>query len=258
MNGQCPAGQSGYFSHPTYCNRYVECSNGDPTYVHMCPQGKSWTSKRIGFGYCDASDLVQCQPSQDFPDNLPIGIVNMSTIQPAGVVTGQSTSSPEAISSSSSASTSFFHLPVEIVNMSTIQPAGVVTGQSTSSPGAISSSSSASTSFFHCPDVLVGNRTDLNGFYGDPSQCNEFWLCLNGVPFLFSCPVWMQWSDHLGYCDWSYIALCHRYRSNTSNNNYNNTVHNSSSDGATVLSKHAAIRMLALVIINSFFMLIDV
>jgi hypothetical protein len=83
---------------------------------------------------------------------------------------------------------------------------------------------------FVCPLYLTCNRTSLNGFYGDPTNCSRYYLCVDGRASPLSCPSGMTWSDKYGYCDWPYKTGCDPSRPPARNslyqcNNYNTASH---------------------------------
>jgi len=48
-----------------------------------------------------------------------------------------------------------------------------------------------------------------NGIMANPNDCHSFYICANGLPYLFACPETLVFNNALLVCDWPYnVSAC--------------------------------------------------
>ena len=51
-------------------------------------------------------------------------------------------------------------------------------------------------------------KTDPNGFYAHPIDCQKYYQCAHGKPYEYSCAVGTLWNKNTSQCDWEANVTC--------------------------------------------------
>lgn len=74
--------------------------------------------------------------------------------------------------------------------------------------------------------------SECNGsFLAHPYDCNKFYMCSSGQPYLMTCPVGLHWNVQLNTCDWEASANCApNNQPNSQSNHMENVEHHANND----------------------------
>lgn len=203
-----------FLPHPKFCRSYFLCAYGH-MHKHSCGLGSMWNYK---IQKCEISVRAECyQQSSDEGKEIASSIPT-TTDNPLMVCYTLAPTTTDGLPTNTWHPTgSIYNATATGSTLTTaMTTATSTTATSTSSTYAPTSKTSTTTSSVATPTKTPNSLNPLilecpsknQSYIAHPRDCSKYYMCINGMPVLTSCPVGLFWDSKMEYCDFPKNVKC--------------------------------------------------